>query len=150
MCKLYQKKSKKTYNPGHNIFEIYNVLVQIPVATSKAKLDMQYNKLGVQVAPRVAERLKTWDLRKLGNIGKILNSGGHIAHCPDIPFQKLNFGNSSQKTRKSRNQTFLFLLNFTGFFYFGQIICPGLQAKKEKSIRVSCTVDWSAKIVKKH
>ena len=34
------------------------------------------------------------------------------------PFQKLNFGNSSQKTRKSRYQIFLVLSSFTEFFYF--------------------------------
>ena len=34
------------------------------------------------------------------------------------PFQKLNFGNSSQKTRKSRYQTFIFLATSTGFLYF--------------------------------
>ena len=37
--------------------------------------------------------------------------------CPLSPFQKLNFGGSSQKTRKSRYQTFLFLSSFTGFPY---------------------------------
>ena len=34
------------------------------------------------------------------------------------PFQKLNFGNSSHKTRKSRYQNFLVLSSFTGFIYF--------------------------------
>ena len=57
--------------PGHNILELYNILVQIPVATSKMKLDIQYDKLGMRVASRVAEQLKTPDLRKLGNFGKI-------------------------------------------------------------------------------
>ena len=33
-------------------------------------------------------------------------------------FQKLNFGNSTQKTRKSRYQTFFILSSFTGFLYF--------------------------------
>ena len=40
------------------------------------------------------------------------------------PFQKLNFGNSSQKTRKSRYRTFLFLSSFTGFLYFVPNILP--------------------------
>ena len=30
----------QTYNPGHNILELYNVLVQVRVATSKTKLDI--------------------------------------------------------------------------------------------------------------
>ena len=28
------------YNPGHHIFELYNVLVQVRLATSKPKLDI--------------------------------------------------------------------------------------------------------------
>ena len=50
---------KITYNPGHDILELYNVLVPIQVTTSKTKLDIQYNKLGIRVASRVAEWLKT-------------------------------------------------------------------------------------------
>ena len=37
---------------------------------------------------------------------------------PQSPFHKLNFGNSSPKTRKSIYQTFLDLSIFTGFLYF--------------------------------
>ena len=40
------------------------------------------------------------------------------------PFQKLNFGNSSQKTRKKIYQTFLFQSSFTGFLYFLPNILP--------------------------
>ena len=40
------------------------------------------------------------------------------------PLQKLNFGSSSQKTRKSRYQTCLVLSSFTGFFYFVPNILP--------------------------
>ena len=28
------------YNPGHNILELYNILVQVQLATSKTKLDI--------------------------------------------------------------------------------------------------------------
>ena len=48
-----------TYNPGHNILELYNILVQIQFTTSKRKLDIYYSKLGIQVASRVAKRLTT-------------------------------------------------------------------------------------------
>ena len=53
------------YNPGHNIFELYNVLVQVRLATSKPKLDILYKKLGIRVALRVAKRLNIENLRKL-------------------------------------------------------------------------------------
>ena len=47
------------YNLGHNIFELYNVLVQIQLTTSKTKRDIYYSKLSIRVASRVAEQLKT-------------------------------------------------------------------------------------------
>ena len=48
-----------------------NILVQVQVATRKTKLDIQQSKLDIQVASRVPERRKTWDIRKLENIGII-------------------------------------------------------------------------------
>ena len=81
-------------NPGHNILELYNVLVQIRVATSKMKIDIWYNKLGTRVASRVTKQLKTQDLRKLGNIGKISNLGRGIAQCP-VSLTEIIFGKSS-------------------------------------------------------
>ena len=40
------------------------------------------------------------------------------------PFQKLNFGSNSQKTRKSGYRTFLVLSSFTEFLYFVSNILP--------------------------
>ena len=48
-----------TYNLGQSIFELYNVLVAIRLTTSKMKRGIQYSKVSIQVASRVAERLKT-------------------------------------------------------------------------------------------
>ena len=48
-----------SYNHGHNILEIYNVLIQTQLTTSKTKGDIQHSKLGIRVASCVAERLKT-------------------------------------------------------------------------------------------
>ena len=76
---VQRAKRKFSDNRGHNILELYNVLVQIRFTASKTKRDMQYSKLGIRVAPRVAERLKTWDLRILGNLRKISNLVGHMA-----------------------------------------------------------------------
>ena len=47
------------YNLGHNILELYNVLVQTQLTTSKTKRDIYYSKLDIRVASGVAERLKT-------------------------------------------------------------------------------------------
>ena len=62
---------QSTYNPGNNTLELYNILVQIRFITSEKKLDIYYSKLCIRVATRVAERLKTYDLRKLENVRKI-------------------------------------------------------------------------------
>ena len=51
------------YNPGYNIYELYNILVEISFTTRKTKLNISYSKLGVRVASRVTEGLN--DLRKL-------------------------------------------------------------------------------------
>ena len=34
------------YSPGHNILELYSILVKIRFTTSKTKLDIQYRKIG--------------------------------------------------------------------------------------------------------
>ena len=47
-----------TYNLGHNILKLCNVLVQIRLTTSKTKRDIQYSKLGIRAASRIAKRLK--------------------------------------------------------------------------------------------
>lgn len=46
-------------NPGHNIIELYIVLVQFGFAASKAKIDKQHNKPGMLVAIQVVEKVKT-------------------------------------------------------------------------------------------
>ena len=78
---VQRAKRKFSDNTGHNILELYNILVQIRFTTSKRKLDIQYRKLGIRVALRVAEWLNTQDLRKLGHVKKISNLGGDIAQC---------------------------------------------------------------------
>ena len=60
--------SFENYNSVHNILELYNVLVQVQFATSKTKLDSWYSKLDIRVASPVAERFKTYELRKLGSL----------------------------------------------------------------------------------
>ena len=44
------------------------MLVQLQFTTSETKLDIWYNKPGIQVASRVSEQLKTEDIGKLQNI----------------------------------------------------------------------------------
>ena len=117
------------YNPGHNIFELYNVLVQFRFNTSNTKLDIQYNKLGISVISRVAKRVKT---RILGNQEMLKKSQIWVETQPSAqsPFRNLNFANNSSKACKSKYQTFLVLSNFTGFLYFIQSIFSGIAGTK--------------------
>ena len=64
------------FNPGHNIFAIFNNLAYVWITTSTTTLDFQDNKLGTRIASRVAERFKDLtDLKKLGNVRKMSNVG---------------------------------------------------------------------------
>ena len=137
-CKpLWYKGRMVTYNPGHNILELY-ILMQIRFTTSKTKLYIQYRKLGIRVASRVAERLASWDLRKLRNI------------------RNLKFGWRQGPGLSSRNLTLAIffscpiLLHFSSLF---QIFCPGLQFKKyllQKQFLCICQQPDNADLFKGH
>ena len=105
------------YNPGHNIFELYNVLVQVRLATNKPKLDIQYKKLGIRVALRVAKRLNIENLRKLRILKKILKFGW-IAQCPASLAEIKLWKQQSKHTQK-----WISNFSFSVQFYW---IFPGL------------------------
>ena len=50
------------------------------------------------------------------------------------PSQKLNFGNSRQKTHKSRYNSFVVLPNFIGFLYFVLYFVQDCSFNSEKAI----------------
>ena len=104
------------YNLGHNILELYNVLVKIQLTTSKMKPDIQYCKFGIRVALGVGERLMLCFMET------------NLIHAPYGPppagihagtdIQKLIFGNSNQKHAKVDSKLFLsypILLDFSNF-----------------------------------
>ena len=66
----------------------------------------------IRIASRVAERLKTEDLRKLWNIGKVSKLHRMIALCP-VPLLNQKFVNTSKKLLKNRNQSFPVVHYFT-------------------------------------
>ena len=129
-----------TYNLGHNILELYNVLVKIRLTTSKTKRDIQYSKLGIRVTSRIAEQLGSQEIRKYQENFKF--------GCSLVPphFQNLNLDNSSQKTSKSRYRTFLDLSSFTGFLRAASSIPPRIVdacqncAKLDGSSQTKCKV----------
>ena len=102
---------KMNYNPGHNILELYNVLVQIRFTTSERKLEVQYSKLVIRVASRVAERPKTYDFRKLGNVRKTSNLGGHIAQCL-VSLKELRLCKQQLKSTQKQILNFSFPVQF--------------------------------------
>ena len=48
---------QRDYNHGHNILELYNVLIQTQLTTSKTKRDIYYSKLGTYPAQIVVPDL---------------------------------------------------------------------------------------------
>ena len=60
LLELQRANREFSGNHGHNILKLYNVLIHARLSASKMKRDIQYRKLGI----RVAERLKSQDLRK--------------------------------------------------------------------------------------
>ena len=102
-------------NPGQKILELYNVLAQIRFPTSKTKIDIEFNKPGIQVALRNSVQQKTLDLRKLEILEKF-QIEWRLSLVPSH-FQKLDFGNCKQKACRNGNLSKLsspvqILLNF--------------------------------------
>ena len=60
-----------TYNQFHNILRLLNVLPNFSYTAREAMGDYYLQTWYIPVASRVANRLKTKDLRKLGNIRKV-------------------------------------------------------------------------------
>ena len=102
------------YNPGHNISKRCNVLVQVRFATSQMNLDIQYNKLGIRFVLRVAEELKTYDPRKLGNQKTLETSHIWVETWP------------SKKHIRTDIKVFQFCSILLDFLTLLQIFCPGL------------------------
>ena len=60
-----------TYNHFHNVLRLFDVLPNFPFTTSETTDDYYLQTWYIRVASQVAKRLKTLDLRKLGNIRKV-------------------------------------------------------------------------------
>ena len=63
----YLQKTVSLYNHGHNIWNILQVFCNFSFTTSSFIIHYFKHITHIRVASRVAERLKTQDLRKLGN-----------------------------------------------------------------------------------
>ena len=106
--------SRQIRNLGHNILELCNVLIQTRLTTSKISI---ITNLVYEFPHKLPNDLRRRILRNKKIFGK---SQIWVETYPSAqsPLQDLNPGSSSQKTRKSRYQTFLVLSSFTRFLYF--------------------------------
>ena len=94
-----------TYNHFHNILRLFDALPNFRFTTSETVDDYYLCTWYIRVASRVAERLKTYDLRKLGNIRKVSKLDIITAQCPFLPPKWKNLY-TSKKTFKFTMQTF--------------------------------------------
>ena len=122
MKKTTVSERKTFHNSGHNIMELYIVLVKVRFAAGKTRLDIYCHKPGRRVASQVAERRKTWDLRKLWNNRKISNLVG--VYYP-VPPPEIKLYEQSKKCKR-RCQNSLVLSNFSGFLHFVPNIFSGI------------------------
>ena len=84
---LEMKRAKRKFseNSGHDILELYNVLIHVRFATSKKMLISSIIKSVHQLPYELPNNLKLRnlrelrDLRKLGNVIRTSNSGQDIA-----------------------------------------------------------------------
>ena len=77
-------KGKFSDNLGQKICRLFHFLAQFVFTTSKTELDYYHQKVNERVALRVAEPLKTYDLRKLGSLKKILEMFGFNGEYPAV------------------------------------------------------------------
>ena len=85
---FYMKKSKKRTQPAildralEGTCILFHFSAQFVFTISKTELDYYHQRWNVRVASQVVERLKTEDLRKLGNFKKIPEMLGFDGEYP--------------------------------------------------------------------
>ena len=110
---MFQNRSISIQVKRNLISSITNLVYKLP---NQFPSDLRLKILGNQ---KIIEKLK------------VLVETQLTAHSS---FQKLNFGNSSQKLRKSRYQIFLVLSSFTGNLYFVLNILLGIVVTQQRSL----------------
>ena len=106
-----KEKEKFLENQLHNILTLFNVLQSFPFTTCEAMSSYYLLTWYIQIASRVAEQLKTQDLRKLGNIRKVPKLQRMKGQCPGT----LTKDKVRQHQKKSPEKQ---QLNFSGSVLF--------------------------------
>ena len=114
-----------TKNPGNNILELCNILVQVRFAASKiSSIANLVNKLSHELPINLRQ-----DLRKSGNIRRISNLGWGIAQCP-VSFPGVELGQQQSKSTQKHILKFFSWSRFTGFLYFVPNILSRIESKQ--------------------
>ena len=95
--KIVQRTS---HNHNHNILRLFDVLPNFSFTTSETMRYYYLSNMYIRVASRVTKRLKTQDLRKLGNIMKVSKLYKMIAQSS---CQNENLVNTRKKLLKNSN-----------------------------------------------
>ena len=77
-------KNKNTYNLKQNIQRLFHFLAQFVFTTNETEVDYYHQKVNVRVASRIAEQVKTQDLRKSVNFKKIPETLGFDGEYPVV------------------------------------------------------------------
>ena len=127
-----------SYNLGHNILELYNILVQVRFTTSKTKLDIWYSKLSIRVASRVAEqRKKRLGSQEIRKYQRNLKFGWTHISAPRPPSQQQNSAIALTKHGKADTKLLFPRPALPDLSIPLQIPCPGLQlAWPESTFRI--------------
>ena len=122
------------HNLGQNICRLFHILAQFILTTNETELDYYHHRVNVRVASRVAERLKSQDLRKLGNFRKIHEmlgfNGEYPAAYPKAKFRRL-WVKSLKKSAVKQSIEKPILLNFVNL---SPSLCPRLQHQRSETL----------------
>ena len=134
-CTISSTSSIRSFISGildKTFVDFFHFLAQFLITTSKAELDYCQLKLNAQVAEWVAERLKTYDLRKLGNFKKILEmlgfDGEYSAVHPKGKFWRFALKNRKESAVKHSIEN----SNLLNFMNLSPTSCPRLWCGSRK------------------
>ena len=98
-------------NQFHNILRLFDVLPNFSFTKSETICDYYLFTWYIRVASQVAERVRSYDLRKFGNIRKASKLHRMIAPGAQFSCQYESFVNTRRKLLKKETNLFLLCVN---------------------------------------
>ena len=115
------------YNHRKYTCRHFQILAQFSFTTGERELDYYHQKVNIRVAPRVAKRLKTQDLRTLGNFKEIPETLGIDRKVFSRPHKRQISTVVSQNCEKSAVNHFIEKPMLVNFVDLSTIFRPRLQ-----------------------